>query len=195
MHRIGFASGPTRRRVGASVRVALFLAMSTSAVQATSPVNRQALELDAFLAGLDVQCSMSPQFESFLDALREIDGEAYHLTPMAAKAQVDAVTQSAIGEIRITDENDSYQQISVNVKGTWREVPVAAFRLWLGKHNGIVATEVIFEPPSAAALQVFGPRIEDSASAMAEDPENISEASTGLDVEDGRVRLWCDWSV
>jgi hypothetical protein len=54
------------------------------------------------------------------------------LSPGAAKAEVDATTRSAIGDIRIVEETGEYQLIEVGLVGTWREVPADAIEFWLG---------------------------------------------------------------
>lgn len=60
--------------VNGHLRSVLLLAMlATMSVQATSETmvgNMPAGQLDAFLSGLDTQCSESPQFEAFSRALR-----------------------------------------------------------------------------------------------------------------------------
>lgn len=174
--------------------VAMLTAMSAQAAPVTGVGNMPAPRLDAFLSGLDTQCSTSAQFEAFRQALRQQGGDEYRLTPGAAKAEVDATIRSAIGDIRVVEETGEYQLIGVNLMGTWSEVPVDAIEFSLGKANGIMGTAVVFSPPSQAASKTFQARIERSARAMGEDPDNDVEASTGFKIEDGRARVWCDWS-
>jgi hypothetical protein len=173
----------------------MLTAMCTGATLATTVENAHARQLDAFLSGLDTQCSVSPQLEVFRQALRRQEVDEYRLTPTAAKAGVDATIRSAIRDIQIVEVTGEYQLIEAAVVGTWRGVLVEAIEFWLGKSNGIMGTAVIFSPPSESVLKTFQTRIAKSAKRMANDPDNDIEASTGLDVEDGRVRLWCDWST
>lgn len=56
-----------------------------------------------------VSIHVSPPFESIVIALRQNDGAAVRVTPTAAKAQLDPKIQSAIGEIRITEETDNVE--------------------------------------------------------------------------------------
>lgn len=183
------------RRFNSVLPVAMLTAMSAGAALATTVGNMPARPLDAFLSGLDSQCTASAQFDAFLRALRGHEGDVYRLTPAAAKAVLDAPIRSAIGDIRIVEETGEYQLIEVDVTGTWREVPVQAIQFWLGKSNGIAGTTVVFSPPSEPALKVFQSRIVTSETPMADDPGNDIEASTGLKVEDGRAHMWCDWST
>lgn len=115
--------------------------------------------------------------------------------PTAAKAHVEPSIRSAIGDIRIIEETGGYQLIEVDVTGTWRDVFVESIEFLLGKENGLRSVAVVFSPPSDTAMKLFQKRIQESAQRMADDPDNEIEASTGIDVEDGRVRLWCDWST
>lgn len=183
------------RRLCSVLLVAMLTPMSVQATSEPMVGNMPARQLDAFLSGLDTQCSESPQFEAFSRALRLQEGDEYRLTPATAKAQVEPATRSTIGEIRIIEETGGYQLIEVDVTGTWREVVVESIEFLLGKENGFRSVAVVFSPPSETAIKTFQTRIQESAKRMANDPDNDIEPSTGLDVEDGRVRLWCDWST
>lgn len=187
--------------IGATKSMALLLLVI--AIQALASARVLAVEqaphpdapaLDDLLSGLDAQCSASPSLEAFRSALRDVDGDRYPLTPEAAKSQLDAPLRSAIGAIRILEETADYQLIQVDVVGTWRGVPVEGLVFWLGKSNGILSLVVIFSPPHGPALDAFETRISASAKRMAEDPENLNAASTGIQVEAERVQVWCDWS-
>lgn len=176
--------------------VTMCAVMCTQAAHAANIGNMPARQLDAFLSGLDTQCSTSPQFEAFLQALHSEDDAAYRLKPTAAKAQVEPSIRSVIGDIRIVEETEGYQLIEVDVTGaTCRDVVVESIEFLLGKENGVRSVAVVFSPPSETAVKTFHARIQESAKRMANDPDNDIEASTGLDVEDIRVRLWCDWST
>lgn len=183
------------RRLCSLLLVAMLTPMSVQATSETTVGNMSARQLDAFVSGLDTQCSTSPQFDAFRQALHSEKGDAYRLTPMAAKAQIEPSIRSVIGDIRIIEETEGYQLIEVDVTGaTWRQVVVESIEFLLGKENGIWSVAVVFSPPSETAMKTFQTRIRESAKRMANDPDNDIEASTGIDIEDGRVRLWCDWS-
>ncbi|ADZ70210.1 hypothetical protein [Polymorphum gilvum] len=170
------------------LRFAAALALSAFSLSALTPhAAARADTLDALLAGFDQGCDYSA---GLLAALEELgaaaDAGRQPVLPLAAP--------DLYGPMRVIPSGE-YDDIVVPLTATWKDVPVSALRFIRGRENGIFLVLVRFAPPHEAARRVFAPLAEGSAARMAEDPENLTEATTFLNEIDGELSYVCDLST
>ncbi len=176
------------------ILLATALLFSITALYAQHNANVQSL--DDFLSGFDDECIYSAELKDFRSNLRAgSDQGVFTLTPKAAKSRLSPGIRESFGSITVTEENEDYQIITVEVNGYWDGVEVKNLEFLMGKESGWSSVAVNFAPPSSRAMSVFEARILRSAERMKNDPDNEIEASTGIDKNGDSVRIWCDWST
>lgn len=152
--------------------------------------------LDHFLMGFDDQCKFTPESLRLRGQIAEqYIGGVLGQDVLVARKNVPVELREVTGEIQIIEDTEDYVGIEILMQGRWRGVEVESIEFILGNYNGISVFVVNFKSPIRDVEAVFKSIVEKSAQRLANDPDNVSEIMTMLNVNDGKVSLVCDSST
>lgn len=165
-----------------------FVPVVASLVLADAGPVRAAASFDAFFAGMDAACEVSPQFADWRSGLaaKFVPGAA-GTAPVAPSADV----ASSIGPVTSIDAGD-HMRITAPLDGTFRGLKLSRVVFYFGKENGIFGWALEFAEEPARVKKVLGKSVAKGNAQMAR--TNEVGASTGFDFAKGRVALFCDFS-
>ena len=159
------------------------------AVPLVAPVSARAgASFDGFFEGMDAACEVTQTFAEWRAGLA-----AKHVPGAVAAPLVrpPADIAAAIGAVTAIDVGD-HVRMTVPLDGTYRGLRLTRVVFYFGKENGIFGWALEFAEEPARLKQVLGKAVAAGSAKMAK--ANEAGASTGFDLENGRVALFCDFS-
>lgn len=165
------------------------LALLCLAVPLVAPTSARAgANFDAFFTGMDAACEVTQTFAAWRNGLA-----AKHVPGAVAAPLVrpPADVAAGIGPVTAIDAGD-HVRMTVPLEGTYRGLKLTRVVFYFGKENGIFGWALEFAEEPARLKQVLGKAVEAGNAKMAKAEE--STASTGFDLDNGRVALFCDFS-
>ncbi len=143
---------------------------------------------DGFLAGLDQACTRTEAFEALQTSLiaKYMPSET-----ASAPVAVPPALASAVGPITTSDNND-HIRVMVGLDGTFKALKLAKLVFYFGKENGIYGYAVEFAEPADRLRKALGDAVTRGNKKLGKESE--IGASTGLDLKNGRVAVFCDFS-
>lgn len=143
---------------------------------------------NAFLAGLDKACARSADFEALQTSLSAKygaggDSRTAIVVPPSLGTAIGAVTSDEVGD---------HIRVNVALDGTFRGLKLSKLVFYFGLENGIFGWAVEFAEPADRLRKTLGNAVTRGNERLARGGE--AGASTGLDLENGRVALFCDLS-
>lgn len=146
------------------------------------------VDFRGFFAGLDTACARSTEFEALQTSLSAKFGSG---GDTAAPIAVPPKLASALGAVT-TDDAGDHVRVNVALDGRYKGLKLSRLVFYFGKDNGIYGWAVEFDEPAERLRKTLGKAVARGNERLAR--ENDTGASTGLDIDNGRVALFCDFS-